>query len=290
MTNATGERRRSDRIWLTIPLRAEVVDSNGRTVEYPGRAVNLSRHGGRIEMPQTLDRGQSIRLRSPLGRHEAEFRAVETIPYYGENGCECGVECLNKEDNFWGIEFPSHVDDAVDAKVLLECCMCHTIALKPLSLSETQALVANDTLSRYCTKCSGATLWWYAEIRVPWNRQPERAQNSIEGQRRFITAFTEFVNRGHRRVHMQIPLWIRGRYGDSDNIQTVNISKVGFSFSSEEKHLRGEIMTATFPFASMTQQTPMPARIVREQVVEGSASKIYGAKFEPQTSIKPRVA
>ena len=287
MTIATGERRRSDRIWLTIPLRAEVVDPSGRMVEHPGRAVNLSRHGGRIEMPQMIDRGQPIRLRSPLGRHLAEFRVVEAIPGYGENGCECGVECLNEEDNFWGIEFPSHVDDAVDAKVLLECGMCRTIALKPLSLAETQTLIANDNLTRHCAKCAGATLWWYAEIRVPWNRQPERQQSSIVRQARWITAITEFVERSHRRVHMQMALWIRGRYGDSDSVRTENVSKLGFSFSSEEKHFRGEIVTAAFPVASMTQQTPMPARIVHEQVLGGSTSRIYGARFEPQTRSKP---
>ena len=288
MTIDPAERRRSDRIWLTLPVRAETVDSNGRTVEYSGRAVNLSRQGGRIEMPQTLDRGQLIRLRSPIGRQHADFRVVETITYQGEIGCECGVECLNECDSFWGIDFPHRVNNAADAKVLLECGMCHTIALKHLSLAETQGLIANDNLTSYCSKCSGATLWWYAEIRVPWNRQPERAHSSIERQRRFITAFSESVERGHRRVHMQMPLWIRGRYGDPKSVRTENISTVGFCFSSDEMHLRGEIVTAAFPIESKTQQTQISARIVREQVMKGSASRIYGARFEPGNGGGPR--
>jgi hypothetical protein len=205
---------------------------------------------------------------------------VETITDHGENGWEYRVECFDEEVNFWDIEFPAHVDGAVDARVLLECGICHTITLKPLSLSETRTLIANDTLSMYCAKCSGATLWWYAEIRVPWNRQPERPKSSIVRQARWITAISEFVERTHRRVHMQMSLWIRGPYGDSDDVRTENISKHGFSFSSEEKHLRGEIVTAVFPFPSIARQTRIPVRIVHEQGMEGSARRIYGAKFE----------
>jgi hypothetical protein len=47
-------------------------------------------------------------------------------------------ECFIKQVNLRGIEFPSDEDDAVDGKVLVECGMCHTIALMPLALSEEE--------------------------------------------------------------------------------------------------------------------------------------------------------
>lgn len=34
-----AERRRSARMWMTISLRVEGVDSSGRTIEYEGRAI-----------------------------------------------------------------------------------------------------------------------------------------------------------------------------------------------------------------------------------------------------------
>lgn len=281
MDTVTADRRRSDRLWLTIPLRVGGMGSNGQTVEYPGRAINLNRHGGRIQVPQILDRDQSIRLRSPIGRYEAEFRVVETITSHGEHRCECGVECLNEKNHCWGIEFPSNEeDDMPDAKVLLECRTCHTIAFMPLAFLEILTLSTISMVGLDCPKCSAVTFWRYAELRVPANREPEHAQSTIGRHANWIASLAESVERGHRRVYVQMPLGISDCYGNSNVVRTENISECGFCFSSEWDYLRGEIVTAAFPIASMTQLTQMPARIVREQVLEGGPSKIYGATFE----------
>jgi hypothetical protein len=280
MNHAVAERRRSDRLWLTFPLRIVGVDSKGQTFEYPGRAISLNRHGGRIQIPKRFDRGQPIRLRSPIGHYEGEFRVVETITGLGENSCECGVECLNHEYNFWGIEFPSEEDGALDAKGLLECGMCHTIALMPLAFLEIETLRTINMVGLDCPKCSEVTFWRYAEMRVPTFREREPARSSMDRQASWITSITESVERGHRRVYMHMPLGISDCCGNSDLVRTENISDCGFCFSSEREYLRGEIVKAAFPIASMTQLTQMPARIVREQVIEGSPSKIYGATFE----------
>lgn len=287
MKNIAAERRRSDRLWLTIPLRVEGADSNGQIVGYTGRAISLNRHGGRIQIPQELDWDHSIRLRSPMGQHEAEFRVVETIASHEDRGCECGVECLDKENNFWGIEFPSHEDQAVDAKVLLECGMCHTVALMPLTFLEIATLRTIGMVGMYCSKCGAETPWRYAEMRVPACRQPEQPWSSVEREARCLTSITESAGRVHRRVYMQMPLWIHAHYGDSDYVRIENISRIGFSFSSERKYLQGEIVRAAFPIASMSLHAKISLRIVREQPIEGSTIRFYGATFESRTSSKP---
>jgi PilZ domain len=280
MTTATADRRRSDRLWLTIPLRVEGLDSKGQSVEYPGRAINLNRHGGRIQVPQELDRNHSIRLRSPIGRFESEFRVVETLADPGGNGLECGVECLNQEDNFWGIEFPSNeMTNAPEAKVLLECRTCHTIALVPLAFLEIVTLSTISMVGLECTKCSALTFWRYAEIRVPMNREPAGAPSAMERRSNWIASLSETIERGHRRVYVQMQLGIRDCKGKSDVVRTENISECGFCFSAERQYSQGEIVTAAFPISSVTHFTQMPARIVREQVMEGSLSKMYGATF-----------
>lgn len=280
MTPVTANRRRTDRLWLTIPLRVEDTDSKGQTVEYSGRAVNLNRHGGRIQVPQNLDRNHSIRLRSPIGHYESEFRVVETLADPGENGFECGVESLNEEENFWGIEFPStEGNDAGEAKALLECRSCHTIALVPLAFLEIVTLSTISMVGLECTKCSALTFWRYAEMRVPTHRESEVGGSTMERQSDWIAALSETVERGHRRVYLQMPLGIRDCKGHSNVVRTENISECGFCFSTERQYLRGEIVTAAFPISSLWHLTPMPARIVRKQVMEGSPCKMYGATF-----------
>ncbi|HLY60585.1 MAG TPA: PilZ domain-containing protein [Terriglobia bacterium] len=280
MTPDPGERRRSDRLWVTFPLRVGGLDSHGQTVEYPGRAVNLNRHGGRIQIAQEIDPGQSIRVRSPIGRFEAEFRVVDTIASHRGQGCECGVERLNDEEDFWGIEFPSRGDEALDAKVLLECDTCHRISLVPLAFMEIETLRMIGMVGLDCPKCSEVTFWRYAEIRVPSNRESGHGQSLIEGQANWIKAISSSVDRGHPRVYMQMPLAIRDYKGISDMVRTENISECGLYFSTEKTYSRGEIVTAAFPLASITQLSHLPARIVREWVMEGSPSRFYGATFE----------
>src|SRR5690242_18905982 len=74
MNNAASEKRRSDRVWLTIPVRVRGVDSNGEAVELTALATGLNRYGGRIQVSRELDCARSIRLRKPIGNFEVELR------------------------------------------------------------------------------------------------------------------------------------------------------------------------------------------------------------------------
>jgi hypothetical protein len=277
MTTAS-ERRRSARLWMTIPLSVEGLDSGGRTMEYEGRAIGLNRYGARIQIPRSLDKGQAVRVKSPMGRCEAEFRVVEPIASRGEKGGEYGMECLNEKDNFWGIEFPKS-EGAADATVLLECGICHSVALLPLTLSEVEALRSIGMVGIPCHTCAAVSPWRYAELRVPPHRGGA-VRRSVEGQPDGISSVIEAIDRGHRRVYMQLPIGIRDARGNAEITRTENISKCGFCFASEKKYLPGEIVMAVFPLESMAMKTELPVRIVRELAIEGCDRKFYGATFE----------
>src|SRR5579862_4989611 len=288
MTSNAGERRRSDRLWLTVPLRFESVYSNGVSVELDGRALSLSRYGARIQYPLPLGKGQAVMVRSPIGRHEAEFRVVEPIVSSKEKDGEYGVECVDENENFWGIDFPTRVEgEQADAKALLECRVCHNMALVPLNLAEVEALRSNGKVGMSCTHCKTETPWSYAEVRVrvkPLNKDTQAEPTN------WIASSLPPLERGHRRVYMQVPLGLRDSRGSAEVTKTENISKCGFCFASEKKYLTGEIVMSVFPLDPVSQKTELPARIVREQNIEGSGRRFYGATFESQTSSKPLVA
>lgn len=286
---ATGaERRRSDRLWLTVPLRCQSVDSNGVSVELDGRAVSLSRYGARIQYPLPLGKGQAVMVRSPIGHHEAQFRVVQPIVSSKEKDGEYGVECMNENENFWGIDFPTRAEgESADAKALLECRVCHNMALVPMTLLEVAALRSIGKVGMSCHHCNIETPWSYAEVRV---RVHPSNKDSRLGPTSWITSAIAPLERGHRRVYMQMPLGLRDSRGSAEVTRTENISKCGFCFTSEKKYLTGEIVMSVFPIDPITQKTELPARIVREQTIEGSDRRFYGATFESQTSSKPLVA
>src|SRR5579859_5646048 len=280
-----AERRRSARLWMTIPLHMEELNSSGRTMEYEGRAVGLNRYGARIQIPRPLDKGQAVRVKSPMGRYQADFRVVESIASKGEKGGEYGVECVDENHNFWGIEFPKS-DGPADARVLLECGICHNVALLPLTLSEVEALRSIGMVGLHCPTCSAVSPWRYAELRVPPDRA-EAARSQEEGRPAWYSSVMEPIDRGHRRVYMQLPIGIRDARGNAEITRTENISKCGFCFASERKYLTGEIVMAVFPLDSMAMKTELPVRIAREMAIEGSDRKFYGATFEARTRCKP---
>jgi hypothetical protein len=288
----TAERRRSDRLWLTVPLNLEGVDTTGQTVEHKGRATSLSRHGARIQYSLPLKVGQTIRVKSPVTHHEAEFRVVELISPPGDKDGEYGVECLDDNENFWGIDFPILCDgERADAKALLECRICRTLALLPLTLTEVEALRSIGKVGKHCQNCTTETPWCYAEGRVPPTHVIEQAaRNSSIGESSWMTSVMGPIGRGHRRIIMQVPLGVRDSRGSAEVTRTENISKCGFCFTSDKRYRLGEVIMSVFPLDPVTRKTELAARIVREQSIEGSGRRFYGATFEAVSAPEPLVA
>src|SRR5579872_1807870 len=101
-----NEKRRSDRILLTIPLTLQGEDEKGVMFHVEAHTLMLNRHGARIHTHRQLRGGQKVRVMSQLTRQSAEFRIVGLVAPFTENGGEYGVECLNRDENIWGIQFP----------------------------------------------------------------------------------------------------------------------------------------------------------------------------------------
>ncbi|MGD0697252.1 MAG: PilZ domain-containing protein [Terriglobia bacterium] len=290
MTIANQDRRRSDRLWLTIPLRIEGVNPDGRPFDHEGRAVGLNRHGARVQTSEALERGQAVRLKSPMGGNEAHFRVVERIAPPGELAGEYGVECLEDREDLWGINFPSSEPvEGAEAKALLECRMCRRVVLHPLTLSEVETLRMIGVIGRPCRRCGTVTPSAYAEVRLPLNPATAMARVLNEAYPDWVTAVAETLERGYRRVHMQLPIGVRDWSGAVDVTRTENTSRTGLCFTSARTYLPGEIVAVAYP-VDPTLQVELSARIVREQPIQGTGRKIYGATFEgPPHFISPRL-
>src|SRR5215831_9235411 len=70
------EKRRSQRVKLSIPLRVQGVDDAGTAYECEARTVDLNRHGARIQISRPLLGGQVIRVTNVANRREANFRVA----------------------------------------------------------------------------------------------------------------------------------------------------------------------------------------------------------------------
>ncbi|HLY61559.1 MAG TPA: PilZ domain-containing protein [Terriglobia bacterium] len=264
------EKRRSDRLGVKVDVRVKGVDPNGEIVEYEGSAAGLNRHGARIKIPWPLDCGHPVRVRTTQRKpRQADFRLLPIdAPKYSVG--DYGIESLADNENFWGIEFPdSGGKQGEDARVLLECGICHSMALFPLSILEIDALRTIGMVGKPCRTCRAESPFHYADPIL------------LEGESNWLVSPHRPADRGHRRVYMQLPVEVRNSRGDVEITRTENISKTGFCFTSEKKFLRGETVRAVFPFDPITKRTELGARIIRASSIAGSRRKFYGARFAP---------
>jgi len=277
-----NERRRSDRLMLTIPLRVHGYDPMGGHFEVEARTIAINRHGARIQIAHPLYNGQTVRLANLLGHREAEFRVVGPVSPLTAKGGEWGVECLDSKANIWGIQFPPPDEgQTAESKALLECRRCHTVALKPLSLVEVEVLETSGFLAKQCPHCCGETPWGYAEAQMAMLAPP--GEPAMLGDTQVQAAATAKADqRRHHRVSLQLPVRIHDYYGGEEICTSENVSKGGFCFVSEKSYLIGQGIMVVCPYTKTSQTIEVRARIVRRRDIEGSNRKIYGVRYAPE--------
>ena len=67
-----SEKRRSDRLMLTVPLRVQGNDPQGAEFAEEARTVTLNRHGARIQISRPLLSGQTIKIKNLVSRKETQ--------------------------------------------------------------------------------------------------------------------------------------------------------------------------------------------------------------------------
>ncbi len=270
------EKRRSDRLMITLPLVVEGIDGKGQRFDNTARTITINRHGARIVSPRPLRAGQTITVTNLASRLKCQFRVVGPVAPASERGGEWGIECIDSKENIWGIQFPPRPSgEANQSSALLECRECGTVALTPVSLVEVEVLETSGILTKPCENCGRETSWNLTEKQAGAGRAPGEAapaeQPSTNGAE----------NRKHRRSALQLPALIRDYYGGSETTKTENASKGGFCFVSEKRHHVGEYLLVVCPYNPATaQQIEVRARVVRCLPVEGSTRQVYGVRYE----------
>ncbi len=276
-----SNRRRSDRLRLTIPLRIHGEDPKGARFNEEGRTVTINRHGAAIQTAHPLAGVSRVRITNEISHHEAEFRVVGLVGPMSPQGAEWGMECLDPKENIWGIQFPP-LDPAQDSesKALVECRQCHTVALMALSLVEVEVLETSGIIAKPCSVCSANSSWGYAESRVGMDAPPLPREMLADGGA--VTTEAGRDSRRHRRVSLQLPVQIRSYYGEVERTKSENVSKGGFCFASEKDYMLGQGILAVCPYNAAGPNIEVQARIVRRRAMEGSARKVYGVRYISQ--------
>lgn len=267
------EKRRSDRMNMTVPVAVEGTDAEGRLFKDTAQALVISRFGGRIRLGRRLERGQQLLVVSPRHPTPAVFEVVEAVVAPSSERGEYGVVCLDSAEDVWGIHVWGENEEPADAKALLECQMCRTVGFVPLSLSQVDGIRYLGFVGLPCLECQATTPWGYAEVQTP---APSEGSQAVAAA---VEPLEQFTPRKHRRIYIQLPLKVKSGHGAEELTHTETVSRSGLGFLSSRHYATNERVLIQFPYVPAHDLPARHARILHRRPVEGSGKAIYGLAF-----------
>jgi hypothetical protein len=152
--------RRSCRVALSVPIRIIGIDYRGIDFTEEAHTIIVNLHGAKIRMSHQMLPDSEIRLLShPTGR-DSIFRVVSKLQSSELRFTYWGVENLDPEENFWGVDLPDLLPgDQLKVRMVLECPICST--RESLHGDETMlaALQEEGEVQRTCKVCNNSGLW-----------------------------------------------------------------------------------------------------------------------------------
>jgi hypothetical protein len=152
--------RRSTRIPKELAILLTGSDMEGRGFSEMTKTVLLSRYGAGIVSTYKLYAEQEVILRYLDTNKEAVVCVVGRIGAEGDI-YTYGVAFVDPANiDFWGIDFPPVSQKEKEARrVLLECATCGLRETVEHMDVESDVLIINEGIVRYCKECHDSTLW-----------------------------------------------------------------------------------------------------------------------------------
>ncbi len=283
------EKRRSDRVSLSIPIEVMSTDVSGEYFTEHAKTTVLSCHGATIIVNRKLAPNQEVLIRRPATNKEAECRVVGQIG--GQAGAYVyGVELLDSNENLWGIEFPPPPEpgEAV-GRALLQCGGCGNQQVTYLNELELEVFQASLAIALYCKHCRDTTYWKEADFEP--RREPKAAPLPLPPtgvvdagpEAPGVVGVEEQPRTQNERKHLRVRTTIRAcirHAGFQDEVVgTENVSRGGFCFKSPREYVQGSKIDVALPYTPGPANIFVPGRIVRSRAIRSAALFEYGVAY-----------
>jgi PilZ domain len=263
--------RRSERVFLRIPIEVKATDEQGRPFSEKTFTLVINRHGARICSWRALVPESHVMVTNLQTQMSCAFRVVGPVGKSLGEGPEWGVECLEPDRGIWGIYFPPRVDSPMseaEVDALIECEVCKAREFAKLNIEQYRALRHKGTVQRRCSRCRVERGWRFGSV--------ETESEAGEGRP------AEAKNR-HRakRLTVKLPVRIRLQDGREQVSRTENLSRGGVCFVSDLEMQPDEQIRLTVGYEPESDEhKEIGARVVWRRVIEGTKRFAYGVQLE----------
>lgn len=277
-----AQRRHSERVLLRIPIEVKGKDAAGKIFREVTSTLVINRDGARITLKQPVKADDRLTITNLISQTSCPFRVVVSAGQSIGEGPECGVECLERNLGFWGIEFPdksgskgakASEQEIVDA--LIECSVCHFRELAQLRMGQFRMISDRSSLTRPCIKCSAGTEWRFSSA------------DGVEGKAASVTDLSQekassggAERRRAKRMTVKLPVRIRLINGREEVTRTENLSKTGVCFISQETMTVGQAINLTVGYEPGKNEAEITARVMWCHPVGDTSRTVYGVHLE----------
>jgi len=251
------ERRRTERLLVSIPIRVLRFDEGRGQFLEDSQTVAINQDGARIRLRTRVFPGDTLRIINLENYAEADFQVVGVMRLESGEPVEWGIESLEKERNIWGVTFSRPLAAGEEAGALLECRVCQRQEFWPLTVLDIEILDSVGTVVRECRQCHRTTYWVYAELeRRPASLAPDR-----EPPPRQVKVHQPVERRATKRLALKLPLFVRNAKGEEEFSRTENVTKAGFAACVSLELSPGDVVTVICPYTDGGQNIEQQAEV-----------------------------
>jgi hypothetical protein len=161
-----SQTRRSCRVAMTVPIRVFGIDYRGIDFTEEAYTLSVNLHGAKIKLTHQLLPDSEIRLLShPTGR-DSVFRVVSKLQSHELKFTYWGVENLDPQNDFWGVEIPILLPgESAYVHVTMVCPGCSAREFLKADDALLASLQEKGGVARTCKFCRNPGLWKLAPSR-----------------------------------------------------------------------------------------------------------------------------
>lgn len=275
-----SNRRRSDRISVSLPIQVRGADPKDKQVNEPSKTVEVGRTGTKFSLKAELRPNQKIKIGNIRRSTEANFRVVGKVSGPDSKLIYWGAECLDSSANFWGITFPPPEEgDEAAGRILLECGSCKAQELSYLSDLETEVFSLTTRVVRECKPCVDWTEWFKPETEAGAPATGAGAAGSGKAEGAASPTSKPKSNRASRRLSLKMSACILTREGGEEVVKTINISKGGLAILSRVEYPKDAMLKVAFPYNEGGGNIFILSQVVRVSPGEKKGTFIIGIQY-----------
>jgi len=231
-------------IELSVPVRVLKFDlekSETGGFSEDTRTLAVSRSGGSVPLQNSVMPGDSVRIINLENHSEADFRVIGSLGSTDKNADIVAIECLDRRDAFWGVEWTASSGNSQHAQEL--CCRsCGAKANRRLTLMELEVLHSPGTFLLNCDSCLKQTYWGDADFESS-GRSVALPVPEVEAQ-----ANKSVNNRMAKRSSLKLSILVRNQAHEQEVSKIVDVSKLGVSVQLFMTLSVGDLVKIEYPY------------------------------------------